>query len=805
MEEIELSNAAVRNVLEYSQETFVRAFADYRDGIKPIHRRILWTMFKGKMVQNTKVSKIVGATLEYHPHGDSSVYGALVRMTQPWVMNYPYIEGQGNYGTQDGDPAAAGRYIEARMSQFSKDVIFDELDNVTVDFEDNYDYKSQVPVYLPTKIPLLLVNGIDGIGEAFRTYVPPHNLADIADRCIMYIRNKKISNEELVKDLYPDFPTGGEILNGEEVQNMYKTGSTCVLKVRGKAIVHPDTSVIELTEFPYGVPIENIENKIIEERKNGNMVLNGIVSMLDDNGHSDEDDVDLTASKKKKKKRIFEYTCRKEANLIEILNEIYRTTQFKTSITLSYMTTQNGYPKYVTVKGIIEDWYKIRYNSKKRRHGERIASASARCHVLEGLLSVYDRLDEVIKYIRSQREFGKDSLIKGMHDKFNLTVIQAEGIYNMNLGSLSDHGQKNIEAEVERLKLAIEADEYVLDHTDSVIIEELKALKKKYGRPRKTTVHQNYELKVSSSKPVVSSGAFLYSANMVGLYDSNGCKDSKTILTGMKPWKGGVKSIREIIGGEPLRGSPIGFAVCYNDATIQKVDASVFRVLNVWYDTKCDEKDVTRAITSACPFYSEEQELLCLTQDMKMKRIKVSELNKRAVSSGSVISQITSYDLDDPDLLDYILCGTSIDKEGKPVPTYSLAPVEEIPLIGRSGQGVKTGYEGTSSKVCLSLVDLGSEDTSRIMIGCISTEGQNSMYSIPVNALKMTGRVNKPKSLGLPKGLTVTSCDRGLVESKEQSVCMIGKTSSSTLSAQNFKKPFMMKNIFITVNATTIL
>ena len=811
MRTVDIVESSKDNILRYSKATFLRAFGDYRDGLKPIHRRILYLMHLDKVYGFTKVATLVGRIMKFHPHGDSSVYGALVRMGQPWVMNYTYIDGQGNFGTQDGDPPAAGRYIEAKLSEFAKYVILDELDNVAVNYSENYDYTCKVPDYLTSKIPLILINGINGIGEAYRTYIPPHNLNDVADRCIAYIRNKNISNEELCDNFYPDFPTGGEILNGDELADMYKHGKTGIIQIRGKAEFHPESNTIIMTEFPYGIDCEAISKAVTNEVKGGNMILSGIESILDNNNNED-DDVDedsLKSNKKKKNKTTYEYACKKEANLTEIFNEICRCTQFKTSIALSFMTTSFGYPKYVTVKDIIEDWYNIRVDCKQRRHKNNIAQAVSKMHLYEGVLSIYDRLDEVINVIRKNKD-GKDGLIRELHSKFGLTIAQSESSYGTPLGTLSSFGKAELISKIENIKEIIEDNEYVLSHIDETIIGELETLKSKYGRPRRTTILKDFKL-TQSERPVLTKGMFLYSKNVIGLYDSNGCRDSKSLLTGMRPYKNSLgRNIKEIIGGCSIENSPIAFAVCYSDSTIQRIDSSVFKILNAWYDTKCDEKTSDRYITSACPIFEEDDEIICISDDLKLKRISVSELNKRAVGSGNVIVKCIPRSPKDPDRLDYMIAATSVNKNGEKIPSYSIAPIEDIPLVSRSASGVKCAYSkeeiAPNSEVYITLIDMNQDENTKIMIGSTdSNDNQNYIYGISANELSITGRTNKPKALSLPKNHVVSSVSMITIDNKEQVLCMVGINSSSTLNVTNFKKPFVLKKVFLTTKASIVL
>ncbi len=784
---VDISDASKANTLQYFSETSVRAFSDYRDGLKPVHRLILFTLEKLKAYQLTKVAKLVGAVLEFHPHGDSSVYGAMVRLGQPWVMNYPLVSGKGNWGTQDGDGAAAGRYIEAKLSDFAREVVTNDLNATVVDFTDNFDYRSMVPVYLPTRIPLALINGISGIGVGFTDNIPPHNLNEIADRCIMYIKNKKISNAELCEGLYPDFPTGGEILNGDEVAEFYKNGTPCSIQIRGKAKLDTNNNMIILYEFPYNVAVDDIANVVTREIKDGNMVLSGIESIIDNNNHNKKiiEDAQIT-------KKTFEYQCKKDANMIEILNEICRVSSFKTSISLSFMTVADGYPKYVTVKDIIADWYKFRFDTIRRLHTRNIANAQEKLHLYEGILSVYDRKAEVIKFLSESKAKDKEDVICQIHKKFGMTKTQARGVYEMPLGTLSSFGKSDLETRIANLRKDIEFDDYILTHIDDTIIEELNELKAKYGRPRRTTVLKNFQMK-TSERPVISKGAFIYSHTQLGLYDVNGCRDSKGILTGLRAWKGLGKGIREIVGGVQLEGSPTGFIVAYSNGTIQLVDSSVFKVLNVWYDTKCDEKDIKIVITAACPIYKETDELICLSNDGKIKRIASSSISKRAVSSGGVIVKMSRHDVTS-EVLDCLFTGF-YDGKG---PVYTAIPIEEIPQLERSSAGVKCPIE--SGEVNILPLDMGDgSDDNRVFVSTYDSAGLNYMHSIPINSLKIQSRANKPKLLGLPKDQVVTSLSEGKIVDKDQILCMIGKGTSSTLSITNFKKPFSEKKLFLTV------
>ena len=299
---------------------------------------------------------------------------------------------------------------------------------------------------------------------------------------------------------------------------------------------------------------------------------------------------------------------------------------------------------------------------------------------------------------------------------------------------------------------------------------------------------------------------FLYSHLSLGLFDHNGSRNSKGLLNGLRAYKGSGKGIREICGGTELNGSPKGFVVCYSDSTIQTIDANVFKVSNVWYDTKCDEKDPVKHVTSACPYYGDDDELVCLTDDFKIKRITVNDVSKRASSSGGTIINIVRSD-PNSEKIDLLMIGDTSDKG----PTYSVVPIDDIPVLGRSASGVKCAFDKYSNqdvKIFMDLIDIGDYDESdvnRFFIGTVDGDEQGYIHSYPISSLKITGRTNKPKTLALPKNQKATALIIGRVDNKEDTLCMVGKSSSTTLSVTNFKKPYSFKRIFLTVVSGGIL
>ncbi len=798
-DDVDMIEAARRNIFRYALETFTRAFPSAYDGLKPVHRRILYSMWEDKCFNMTKVATITGAVLgRYHPHSDSAVGDALVRLAQPWVMNYPYIEGKGNFGTQDGDGAAASRYIEAKLSQFARKVIFDDIDDVSVNYADNFNYTRKIPDYFPTRIPLVLVNGIDGLGEAFRVSIPPHNLNEVADICIRYINNKNISNEELVDGFYPDFPTGGEIVNGAALERFYKKGESTSIIVRGKANLDRETNTIVLTEFPYGIDRDNVMMSVIDGVKSGNMILSGIENIQDVNTHDDSanegDFLAVGKSSNSKKEKTYEYRCKKDSSMVEILNEIYKVTPFKSSIVLSFMINQGGYPVYVTVKDIVEQWYKIRFDSKRRKHTSAISDSVNKRHVYEGILSAYSKIDDIIHLIRSSKG-DKDATITMLRDKFGLTKVQAKGIAEMSLISLSSLGEQDLRNKIETLSNFINENEHCLTHINDIIIDELNELKRLFGRPRRTTVVSNIE-EHATSKVTITKGSLLWSRTSIGLYDANGVRDSRNILTGLKATKVVGRNVREIIGGVALKNcTPIGFVVCYDNGGVNRIDMNVFRVVNVWYEVIKEEPYVS----CATPIYSEDDILICLTNDNKIKRIKASDIKgKRILNAGSVIKSITCFNEDTCKGYENILMVSSSGM-------YNMCQIDDIPLVGRNASGVKSAFdENDRSKIEIMCVPDEALEEERILISSIDpSDNQNYMHNIPLEDFKLSSRTAKPKPVGIPKQNVVTSINLADVYEKDTQLCMIGKSSTSSLNINNFKKPYDFRRLFITVTSST--
>ena len=466
--------------IDYSMSVIVaRALPDVRDGFKPVHRRVLFGMDK---LGNTsdkpykKSARIVGDVLgKYHPHGDSSVYFALVRMAQPWSLRYPLVDGQGNFGSVDGDSPAAMRYTEARLSRIAEEMLRD-IEKDTVDFTPNFDNTLEEPTVLPTRIPNLLVNGASGIAVGMATNMPPHNLSECIDASVALIDDRELTVEDLMQYIKaPDFPTGGIIYGFAGVKDAFETGRGRIV-IRAKAEIEVDSTTgretIVVSEIPYAVNKSELIKKIadlVEEKR-----LEGISNINDE---SDRAGMRIVIE------------IKRDANASVILNKLFKMTDLQSSFSVNNIALVNGRPQTLNLKQLLEAFVDHRHEVVIRRTRFDLAKAEERAHILEGLIIASDHIDEVVKLIRSSRtrEEAKTRLM----ERFSLSEKQAQAIVDMRLGQLTGLDQdklRNEYAEVEKMIAyykEILADESVCM---KVVKDELLEIKEKYGDERKTEI-----------------------------------------------------------------------------------------------------------------------------------------------------------------------------------------------------------------------------------------------------------------------------------------------------------------------------
>lgn len=466
-----------KSFLDYSMSVITsRALPDLRDGLKPVHRRILWSMYKSGYTPDKphrKSAKTVGEVMgNYHPHGDSSIYEAMVRMAQDFNQRYILVDGHGNFGNIEGDGAAAMRYTESRLSKLSLELLRD-IDKNTVDLIPNFDETLQEPKVLPSRFPNILVNGTMGIAVGMATNIPPHNLGEVIDGCVAYIDNPDIDVIELMQYIKgPDFPTGGIILGNSGIKKAYETGRGSIT-IRSRASIEEINghSIITITEVPYGVNTLDLKNKVAE------LVHNKIIDGISDYHTDLKDGVKITI------------TLKRDANPQVVLNNLYRHTSFQVNYGIIFLMLDAGAPKTLNLKEIISKYIDFQREVIIRRCKFDLAKAETRVHILEGLKIALDNIDEVIKIIKSSKtdEIAKQEL----SNKYGLDDIQSNAILEMKLRRLTGLERDKIENELsELLKLIAELKDILgsSERVFAIVRDELLEIKKKYADDRRTFI-----------------------------------------------------------------------------------------------------------------------------------------------------------------------------------------------------------------------------------------------------------------------------------------------------------------------------
>lgn len=464
--------------IDYSMSVIVaRALPDVRDGFKPVHRRILYGMMGLGLTHDKptrKSARIVGDVLgKYHPHGDSSVYGALVRMAQKWNMRYPLVDGQGNFGSMDGDSAAAMRYTEARLTVEGEAMMMD-LEKETVDMDRNFDNTLDEPRVMPTRIPNFLVNGASGIAVGMATNVPTHNLGEVIDGCVAYIDNPDITIEELMHYVKaPDFPTGGYIMGMQGVRSAYETGRGRVM-MRAKTDIEagPQHDSIIVSELPYGLNkeelVKNISQLAVEKR------IEGISNVNDE---SDKEGMRIVIDVKR------------DFNANVVLNKLFKMTALQTSFAVNCIALVHGRPKLLTLKDCIKYFVEHRHDVVVRRTQYDLRKAQERAHILEGLIIASDNIDEVVRLIRASK--NPQAAMEALMERFSLDEVQAKAIVDMRLSQLTNMQQEKLHDEYNEIERKIAYYEQILSDDElchKVMKDELIEVKEKFGDERRTEI-----------------------------------------------------------------------------------------------------------------------------------------------------------------------------------------------------------------------------------------------------------------------------------------------------------------------------
>lgn len=476
---VNIENQMKSAYIDYSMSVIVaRALPDVRDGMKPVHRRVLFGMYELGVFSNRpykKSARIVGEVLgKFHPHGDSSVYDTMVRMAQEWSLRYPLVDGQGNFGSVDGDSPAAMRYTEARLAKIAEEMLTD-LDKETVDMQLNFDDTIYEPVVLPAMVPNLLVNGASGIAVGMATNMAPHNLSEIVDGIIAYIDNNDISISELMNYIKaPDFPTGGIIYGYEGVKSAFETGRGRIV-IRGKVTVEETPSGREriiVTELPYQVNKADMIKKtadLVNEKK-----LDGIADINDE---SDRNGMRIV------------YDLKRDAMASIVINKLYKMTALQSSFSVNNIALVNGRPEALNLKGLIKHYVNHRHEVVIRRTEYNLREAEKKAHILEGLIIALDHIDEVIALIRASKT--PDDARKGLVERFELSEIQAKAILDMRLQKLTGLERDKLKTDYEELMKRIGELKEILANVElrmGIIKDELRRIKEKYGDERRSEI-----------------------------------------------------------------------------------------------------------------------------------------------------------------------------------------------------------------------------------------------------------------------------------------------------------------------------
>jgi DNA gyrase subunit A len=713
------------NITNYSLASFTRMISNSKDEMQPIHRRIFYTCYLYNSNSLIKVSKLTGLVLGFHPHGDASVEKAIVRMAKVWINNHCLLEGQGNFGSIISlNDEAAGRYISVKVSDFGRDCIIDMMDDHCLDMVDSdADWGEKEPEYLPTKLPIGLINGIGGIAEAFTSDIPCHNLGEIVDRIIMYIKNPNISPEKLAEGLYPDYIVGGTIINGNSFTHSYSDRQSDTIVVRGDVEIHSSENMIRIISLPKDVDWDSFKDaiKTIQNDKDNsgnpkNIVISSINSVKQhDNKREGTTEVRLY--------------CRNGTNLVEVLEHLYKSTPLEKTFKINLTTYDGEKIKKATLKDMIEDWFKANLKIRRKRIIYQQNKLEIRNHILEGLLKIYPNMDEIINLIRYTKKQYKDEIIKQMESKFGLTPIQARGIYEMELGKLNSRNELELKDQIQRNQDNIDRLEIDLFRIPEIVMEDVLYMKKKYGRERRTKVIG--EMK-SREDVTISSGAVIASRNSIGIFDSNNLITSggSKITNGFKGVKIDGKWIKEIISSHRIDDNITGI-VCFHEKGIMSY--TPLQRINCWLPIDIEKRGY---IKSVLPVYKDiEGQIVGITSDGKLKRFVLDDLSGRDVTIGSVIESccfVKKEDLEDDSIL------ISNDNfEALRIKTT------DIPEQGRNASGVGTGFE---SGIGLHLISSrGKQDTDFVLLMENKKIHSPCVFTIPIDDIKIVNRTNKPK------------------------------------------------------------
>ena len=744
----------------YAFTTFERAIPYYRDGLTQVYRRILWTMAEDKLDykgRTVKSATEVGRVLAYHPHGDISVYHATASLAQSFIQNVPLIKGRGAWGSELGARPAAARYTECKLSEFFCDAT-EEIDEHWVNFIPNYDDSRLEPEYIPFKIPVILINGIYGIAESYIASFPCHNLADVCDICAKYINNKNITNQELVKGFFPDFPNYGIITNKSEIEDSYKHGSKANIKMKSTLEIDRENRRIYIKDLPYGVTIEDIRGILTQKNAEKHAVLSKVL------------DVAKVKSVRNGEPHMeFEVIFDKSCNILELAKDIEKYCTSKT-IPMSMIFNYGIGVKVVNVLEIVEAWYNTISRTKLRKFNYKSILIQKRAHILEGLLKVYDHIDEIIEFIKTHTD---KEIVSWLMKKFGVTQIQAEAMADMKLRQISAVSKTTLINNIESEKQKILELENNMANVDNLILKDIAFLKDKYGRERRTQVIDfDMEQENTTSIPI-SNGLLMYSYNQYAIFDLQNLVNGKNITNGLKSFEINGKKVKEICDGKNINSDLVGIIMFNTENSARRIPVSEIGTQNMNNWILSDT-----VIRNMVPLSSEDDKIIIVMNNDGNCKFKIVEANTFGKQFSNVGGNVILAQKLEPDCNKVLI----ISSDWK----YHYIDIADIPVLGRSAAGVQLNIAGDK---ILKMVQVNSTiDENSLVLSIKDDENQNMIMKVDLEYLENTNRVNKGKKLLTGDSeYEVTNVFKANPKQKDSKLIYVGQYSSTQMSIQNFK------------------
>ncbi len=766
----EVISRVTEDIFLYGKATFERQIPSAYDGLKPVARRILYVCWENNINKFTKVTKLGGAVAGYHPHGDSSINAAIIKLAQGGTtMAHSLLAGEGSFGTISSMVAAAPRYIAAKVSDFGKDAVVSQIERQTMEMmEAEADFGDKEPVFLPTRIPLLLINGATGIAESYTSNIPPHNLGEIADRVVKFIRNKEITAKALSKGLYPDYVLGGSIINCDSIhQSYYDTEYSNPITVRGEAEIDQKNNQILVRALPHSFQnafdfesfIGRVKSIMIDKDTKGN-VKNVILSGITYIGEK----VDTKGGVP-----YIYISCKNGSNLVEILENLYKVTNLQLNNSFNLTINKDGLIKKSTIKNIIEEWYNANYMIRRRRIIYRINALQNKLHRLQGVLKVYPFIDDVISIIKKSKG-RKDETIAKLRNKFKISLIQAKSIAETQLIYLTLREEKELKASIKKVFTDITNYEKDLDNIDNIMIKDVLELKRNHGRPRRTALVSRLEERTDI---VISTGAILASRNNYGIFDASNIVSGKKILNGLKGVRIDGEWVKEIVDSKHIDANIDSILTFYanGSANVVKPVSSNSWINNSKY---CDDNGY---IVTTSPIYSDVKgTIITVDSEGFVKRFDPSTFTSRPVSVGNIVScEFIPESEENSSIL-------LVDKNFR----YINFKVSDIVVKNRSSKGYQTSFK-KGSGLSLLKIKPDSDPTHLTLLMKNNTDKSGNVFTIPIADVKSVNRTNKPKLLTELRGYTCTGISSVNLRVKEQIGIFIGTDRTFDLRINNIR------------------